>query len=226
MIDGLIDQLKDRTLSIDDRYGAILALYRIFGYQSFDVLKSVLDDSNESPEIRSAVALVLGKLGAESLSELKKHLNDKNPIIRNYVVQAIGMIGEVGIPVLFKALKDEDNDVFYSAADAIGSIGNPAVPYLTELLDNGKEDAKCVAAWKLGEIKDLRAVSALISAIRCQDNNDDIKSLSVWALGEISRKSKNNKSIISALYRASRSKNPEVKHRAYIALRKARDYVN
>ena len=87
-------------------------------------------------------------------------------------------------------------------------------------------DAKCVAAWKLGEIKDNSSIPALIKAVKDENNNKDILALSIWALGEVSRKNTNNKSIISALYRASRSKNPEIKRHAYIALRKARDYVN
>lgn len=226
MIEGLVNQLKNKDLSLEDRYSAVLALVKLFGHDSFNVLKETLDDVNEPEELRSAVALALGKLGQQSLDELKKHLKDDSPIVRNYVVQAIGMVGEQALPLLLKALKDKDNEVFYTAADAIGAIGHPAVPHLTELLKSGKEDAKCVAAWKLGEIKDTRAVPALIEAVRNQENNSDILSLSVWALGEVSRKEKNNKSIISALYRASRTSNPEIKRHAYIALRKARDYLN
>lgn len=227
MLESFIDQLKNKNLALEDRYSAILALIKFYDDYSFHILKEILEDSNEPPELRSAVALGLGKLGEKSLAELKKYLADENPVIRYYVVQAVGMIGEKAIPLLLNALKDSDNEVFYSAADALGAIGDPAVPYLTKLLEEAKEeDVKCVAAWKLGEIKDTRAIPALINAVRNANNNDDILALSIWALGEVARKNQNNKSIISTLYRASRCKKPEVKRLAFIALRKARDYIN
>lgn len=226
MIDSFIDQLNNKDLSLEDRSSAILSLVKFYDDQCFDYVSTILNDLEESLELRSAAALGLAKLGKKALPELKKFINDKNTSFRNYVVQAIGMIGEEAIPVLVKALKDQSNEVFYTAADAIGAIGDPAVPHLTDLLENGKEDVKCVAAWKLGEIKDTRAVPVLINAIKDNENNEDILSLSVWALGEVSRKKKNDKSILSALYRASRTDKPEVKRHAYIALRKARDYTN
>ena len=226
MKESLINQLKNTDLALEDRYSAVLGLVKFYGDECFEILAEIISDYEQPPELRSAVALAMGKLGEQSLEVLRKYLKDNNPIVRNYVVQAIGMIGEQAIPALFKALKDKDNEVFYSAADAIGSIGNPAVPHLTRLLAEGKADERCVAAWKLGEIKDIRAIQPLIDAIKNENNNEDILSLSIWALGEISRKQKNDKSIISTLYRASRTDNYEVKRHAYIALRKARDYVN
>lgn len=226
MFEELIKLSKNKDLTTDQRYKAILALVQLYKENCFDVLTEILQDSDENPEIRSAVALGLGKLGEESLIELKKHMQDESPIVRNYVVQAIGMIGEKALPHLFKALKDNNNDVFYSAADAIGSLGTAAVPHLTQLLESGADDAKCVAAWKLGEIKDTRSIPALIKAVKNEDNNNDILALSTWALGEVSRQSTNNKSVLSALYRASRNTDPEVKRHAFIALRKAREYLN
>lgn len=226
MIDSFIDQLNNKDLSLDDRCSAILSLVKFYDDQCFDPLTAVLNNIEELTELRSAAALGLAKLGRKSLPELKKYIKDQNTSFRNYVVQAIGMIGEEALPVLVKALKDQNNEVFYTAADAIAAIGDPAVPHLTNLLENGKEDAKCVAAWKLGELKDTRAVPALINAIKDNENNEDILSLCIWALGEVSRKKKNDKSILSALYRASRTDKPELKRHAYIALRKARDYVN
>lgn len=225
-MDKITSIIKDKSLTTEERYNAMLALYQFGGQNTFDVLKSILDDMEESVEIRSAAALALGKLGASSLEALKSHTKSENDTLRNYVVQAIGMIGEQGLPALVKALKDQNNEIFYNAADAIGAIGNPAVPYLTELLESGKDDQKCVAAWKLGEIQDTEAIPALIKAVKNKEHNQDIHRLSVWALGEVSRKKKNNKSIISTLYRASRTKNPEVKRLAYIALTKARDHIN
>lgn len=227
MYESLVDQLKNKELTLEDRYSAILALIKFYNDYCFNILKEVLDDPEEPAELRSATALALGKLGEQSLIELKKYLAHEDPVFRNYVIQAMGMIGEKALPLLINALKDNNNEVFYSAADAIGSIGSPAVPYLTKILETCEApDAKCVAAWKLGEIKDTSSIPALINAVKDENNNKDILALSIWALGEVSRKNRNNKSIISTLYRASRSKNPEIKRHAYIALRKARDYVN
>jgi HEAT repeat protein len=226
MIDGLVDQLKNRDLSLEDRFSAIFALIKFYDERSIPVLGEVLQDQSDSEAVRSAAALGMGKIGEKSLDNLKDFLKDENPIIRNYVVQAIGMIGEKALPYLIHALTDSNNEVFYAAADAIGSIGSPAIPYLTNLLECGKEDARCVAAWKLGEIKNPKAIPALVKAVRNTDNNDDILALSTWALGELSRKDKNNKSAVAALYRASRHQNLEIKRHAIIALAKARDCMN
>jgi HEAT repeat protein len=226
MINGLIDQLKNRELLPEDRYSAILALIKFYNKKSLPVLTEVLQDQKELPEVRSAVALGMAKLGDVSIDKLQYCLDDESPIVRNYVVQAFGMVGEKAIPFLINALSDVNNEVFYAAADALGMIGNPAVPYLTDLLERGEEDAKCVAAWKLGEIKNPEAIPALVKAVKDVNNNDDILALSTWALGELSRKDKNNKSVISALYRASRHHNPEIKKHAIKAMTKARDFIN
>lgn len=226
MFESLIEQLKNKALSLDDRLGAILGLIKFYDDLCYQYLEPIIDDNSENSELRSAAALGLGKLGDVSLDLLNKHIKDDDPIVRNYVVQALGMLGEKAIPSIITALEDKENDVFYSAADTIGSLGSVAVPYLIELLESGKDDIKCIAAWKLGEIQDARAIPALSKTIRNENNNKDILALTTWALGEIARKTRNNKSIIAALYIATRYKNPEIKRLAYIALRKARDYIN
>ena len=226
MIEGLLDQLKNKKLTLEDRYSAIIALIRFYSNISYNCFKEILEDDNEPIEIRSAAALALGKLGEKSIDELKKQINNENPIIRNYVVQALGMIGEKAIPGLLSALKDNNNEVFYSAADAIGAMGVSAVPYLKLILAEGEQEVKCVAAWKLGVIKDISAIPDLINTLKDNNNNDDVMALSTWALGEISLKNKNNKSIISALFKASKRGNPKIKQRAIVALSKAREYLN
>lgn len=226
MLEILINSTKDRSLPTDTRHQAMAVLVKLFKEESFSLFTSLLNNENEPMEIRAAAALALGKYGERSLDILHGHFNSDNPALRNYVVQAIGMTGESGTSLLIKALSDSDNEVFYSAANAIGNIGKDAVPYLTALLDSGEPDAKCIAAWKLGEIQDVSAASSLIQVLRNNKDNEDVIALATWALGEVSRKNKNNKSIISALYKTSRTKNHTIKQHAFVALRKARDYLN
>lgn len=226
MIDGLIDQLKNKDLPLEDRFSAIQALLKFYDRRCLDHLKEILDDKKDYPEIRSAVALGLAKLGENSLLALKTYMEDENPVVRNYVIVAFGMIGKKALPYLVKALSDKDNEVFYNAADAIAAQGDDAVPYLTDLLENGKDDAKCVAAWKLGEMQATGCVPHLVKALRDDNNHRDVLALSTWALGEIARKQKNNKAIVAALYNATKSEDLEVKRLAKIALTKARDFIN
>ena len=197
----------------------------------FAVFQGLFEDDAEHPDVRSALALTFGKLGSfvrkendnPFLSLLMAYSNDPDVTVRNYIVQALGMIGrEEAIPVLIDALEDDNNFVFHSAADSLGKIGEPAVPHLMELIDSGADDARCIAAWKLGELQYEGAIPKLISVIEA-DENPELLALCVWALGEIGYYSDNVMDVLNA---AKIHEHPDVNQRAQLAIKKIARHCN
>lgn len=194
MTDDLVQILKEKSHPPKIRFDAILAVVEACEPAILPVFEEILNDPTEHPDVRSAVALALGKIGAktefsthgiEILQILQRHAHDMDSTVRNYVIQALGSLGrEEVIPVLIEALKDKNNTVFASAAQALGGVGQRAIPYLIRLLSEGADDARCVAAWQLGELCGLAAVPSLLKIVQ-GDPNPEVVALSIWALGEI-----------------------------------------
>ena len=211
--------LKEKTVASQTRLDALFLLVQDFQDAYYEILKGILEDTDDNAQVRSAVALTLGKVsGRIALEILTPHTKTENPIVRSYVLQALGMTGsEEAMPYLIAALKDEDNTVFGSASEAISTIGSPALPYLTELLKTGAHDAKCIAAWNLGEIGEATSLPSLLETIRKQDESIEVIALSIWALGQIGEYTNE---VIETLSVATTHPEPEVRLRADVALKK------
>ena len=67
---------------------------------------------------------------------------------------------------LIKALSDPDTMTVKLAAKALVSIGFEATPQLVDVLKTGETSAKLEAAHALAEIKDPRAIPALMNALQ------------------------------------------------------------
>lgn len=225
--DRALHILQERSQPTTTRLDAIHFIIDQFESKFFPVLESLLNDENEDPDVRSAAALALGKIGGDmALKLLMAHVNSTDITVKNYTVQALGLLGrEEGIPVLIESLGDTNNRIFASAAEALGEIGKPAVPHLMQLLPLNsavRDDARCVAAWQLGQLKYTEAVPALISTIR-ENQNPEVVALCIWALGEIGHFSTE---VTDVLNWASTQENPALHERAKMARHKITRYLN
>lgn len=223
-IDEVVAVIEDKSNPPKKRLDAILFLIDMFQGEYFDLLTKIIEDDDEHPDVRSAAALSMGKIGGDrALKVVLKHTQSKDLTLKNYSLQALGMLKrEEGIEPLIEALKDEDNIVFASAAEALGKIGKPVVPHLMELLESGAEDARCVAAWQLGELRYVEAIPALIKIIP-NDDNTDLVALCIWALGEIGY---GTPEVIDVLEWGKKHESPDVHERARSAALKIARHVN
>jgi len=206
--------------------------FLVQGYQPeyFKPLLSLLNDTEEDADLRSAIAITFGTLGRYHSGEqnpfllaLLQSVKDSNSRVKNYATQGLGLIGrEEAIPVLVELLHDKDNTVFSSAAESLGRMGESAVPYLVNVLKEGADDAQCVAAWKLGELRFEGAIPALIEQINITKNLE-VMALSVWALGEIGH---HTPAVMTVLQTAKAHQDPDVSIRAKAALKKVIGQVN
>jgi hypothetical protein len=218
--------VRQKEYPLSSRLNAILYMVEKYKTECLPVLEEVLNDSSEDPDLRSAAALALGKLGGDRALELLKRMatQAENGTLKNYSVQALGLLGrEESVPVLLDALKDQDNTIFYSAAEALGRIGKPVVPHLIQLLSSGPaEDARCIAAWQLGTLQYSEAIPTLVEVIR-NDKNPELIALSIWALGEIGL---GPPEVMETLNWARTQPDPAISKRAGMALKKIARHVN
>ncbi|MBX2859597.1 MAG: HEAT repeat domain-containing protein [Vampirovibrio sp.] len=241
---SIIDILKEKQQPLDQRFNALLIIANRFDISYLPVMEAILVDESEHPDIRSAVALTLGKVAEqempilvfqesaepeeESLRDiifnlLSGYTDTEDVTLKNYVIQALGMMGSERVaPYLIDALKDENNVVFASAAESLGFIGRPVVPYLIEVLDEGADDARCVAAWQLGKLGYTDAIEPLLRTIR-QVDNPEVVALSVWALGEIGY---DGAEVLETLKWAKAHQEEDVSTRADRAIKKIARHIN
>lgn len=223
-IEEALEILKEKTQASNTRLEALLLIVEQFDPKYFPLFEEILKDPDEDPDVRSSIALALGKLSGDHPFEiLKSYTQDADKMVRNYVVQALGMTHlEAALPLVLEALKDKDNTVFASASEAIAQFGDMATPYLIELLSSGGEDARCVAAWQLGELKASEAVHPLVETIR-SDKSVSVLALCIWALGEIGFGSDE---VFEILSEAKKEPEPDVRLRAEIAMKKIARHRN
>jgi HEAT repeat protein len=217
-IDVAINILKEKSQASSARLDALLVIVDKFESDFFPLFEDILQDPDENSDVRSAVALALGKISGERpFNILKSHCRDTDTIVRNYVIQALGMTHkEEAAPLLINALQDQSNTVFASASHALGELGYKAEPYLIDLLSSGADDARCVAAWQLGELQSEDSVHALVETIR-REKNVSVIALCIWALGEIGLRSDE---VLEILGEARKKPEPDVRLRAETAMKK------
>jgi HEAT repeat protein len=108
-----------------------------------------------------------GYEGSEALIEA---LKDEDSYVRASVARALGEIGDSrAVDALIEALKDEDSDVRENSIDALVKIAKKdlgVVDKLIKALRDEDSDVRASVAWALGEIRDARAVEALIEALK------------------------------------------------------------
>ncbi|MEB3287957.1 MAG: HEAT repeat domain-containing protein [Vampirovibrionales bacterium] len=228
VLEQALSVVQEKTQPPGNRLDAIRFIIDQFESKFFPILEGILNDETEHPDVRSAAALALGKVGGDgALNALMAHVDSHDVTVKNYSLQALGILGrEEGIPPLLEALEDGNNTIFASAAQALGEIGKPAVPHLIHLLDpkeaDVRDDARCVAAWQLGKMKYAEAIPALLKSIATLENIE-VKALSIWALGEIGVATAE---VLETLKRAKVDPDNAISERATMAMHKITRYLN
>jgi len=144
-----------------------------------DQLNKALKHRNNELRLGSTVALGAIK-DPRSLTPLADALKDGDISIRREAAIAIGGIGDArGISPLLEALKDKDGAVRREAAWGLVRIGDKAIDPLLNALQSSP-DHRWELVWALGEIRDEKAVPALIEALR--DRDQDVRREAAWAL--------------------------------------------
>lgn len=226
--------LKEKSATPQARLDALWHLLETAGppadRAAMTAMAAILQDTDDHVDVRSAVALSLGKLGhqpqqaAACLAGLVQALSDAHPTVRHYAARALGMLGRAeAVSALIAALGDADHLVFHTAAESLGRLGEAAHRALLALLQSeAADDARCVAAWKLGEGRCVQAIPVLAQAVR-QEPNPELVALCAWALGEIGL---DDEAALSALRWAQQCPEPAVCERARRALRKIARHYN
>ena len=191
--------------------------------KTVDTLITVLKDGDDSS--RYSAAESLGKIGgSKAVDALITAFNDERNYfdIRYKAVEALIKIGDPkAVGALITALKDDDPYVQGLAAAALGVIGDPkAVGALTLKDDDPVSSLKAVAgnndAQTLGMIEDLKAVDALITALK--DENPYVRKQAAQALGKIG-----DSNAVDALITALKDNEKNVRMAAATALGDIRD---
>ncbi len=223
-LDDAIDIVKKKDQALALRMDAVLTIVNKFETEYFPLFEEILKDQDESEDIRSCVALALGKISGEiPFQILKSCAKDSNTTVRNYVIQALGMTyQEAAAPLLIQALEDSSNTVFASATEALNMLGSKATPYLIELLSTGADDARCIAAWQLGEMQEQDSIPALLENIK-RGSSVSVIALCIWALGEIGL---GTDEVLQILSEARKEPEPDVRLRAETAIKKIASHQN
>lgn len=115
---------------------------------------------NDSDEIKSQAAFVLGNMGktaASAVSDLMRVFREPNGIVRKSAADALVGIGSDSLPYLLGALSDEDPQVRKSAVYALGNMGataQSALDKLNLLLEDDSTMVKDMASRAIRKIKE------------------------------------------------------------------------
>lgn len=110
-------------------------------------------------------------------SDLIPFLEDSAPEVRAAAALALcSHPHESAIPALINSLADEDSLTAGLAGNALVAIGSPTVPRLLQVMDEAPVGIRIIALRALGEIRDQRAIPAMMKAMQ-----DDSAVLQYWA---------------------------------------------
>jgi HEAT repeat protein len=210
---GAVDQLINALMN-DKKIQTIAAkaLVRI-GKKSIEPLIQALKIADNKTQMLIAESLV--EIGEYAVEPLIHALADQDCGIRAIVYTALGKIKDIrAVEPLIIALRD-DHDIRAIAAKALGNIGyDSAVEPLIAALRYEDSNVKINAAEALGIIGNPEATEPLIQVLQGEDNND-VRATAAEALGNI-----RVKEALYPLWQALRDNDPEVRNKAWDALRK------
>ena len=171
------------------RLKAINAISLLRDRDSVPVLLHLLQAKEVTIQAASAIALAqIGDRSAvPSLMRLAQTPQQNASFsIRFYAAYALGALGDSrAVPLLIQGLGDHNPYVRVSAAGALGQMHvRAAVPPLIHTLQQDKRVlVRWTAAQALGNLRDGRALPALIKALK--DKDEDVREQSAKALGKI-----------------------------------------
>jgi HEAT repeat protein len=138
---------------------------------NIDLLGRKLQSSDA--EERREAAIDLGRAGADAVPLLFRALRDVDWRVRKTAVEALVAIGGASvIEGLVQQLSSHDNaGARNSSIEALIHIGAEAVDALLAVLDTPDADVRKFIVDTLGDIRDPRAVPALINRLEDHDEN-------------------------------------------------------
>jgi HEAT repeat protein len=195
-LDALKQAVEDQSEPV--QLSAIGALTRIGGVEAAACLrsaaggprKSVCDAADKALKSlkfapgnaveRAEIAVIMkdfdaaAREGAAAVPALIKSLQFRDPQMRIKAADVLGLLKSTeAVNPLLQALKDHDPAVQQAAMQALTAVGSPAVEGLQASLGHYDASVVRLASAALGEIGDVRSVSALVEAI---DTNRNISS--------------------------------------------------
>lgn len=175
---GLIKQgessLKALKITLNDPAGWVRrsALETITAIKVPDdkMLMKIVDD--ESPKIRSAATLALGReYSPKAEAKLIGLLNDSDKQVRLAAINSLGRIkSKKAVPALIKLLKSEDRNIRIEAVAALSMSGDKSViPALAEIAEKDHWEIRKKAISGLGGFSTPEATKALVDALDDED---------------------------------------------------------
>ena len=163
-ISALNGLLADLTSGDEARAEAAVPEIVALGEEAFPSLHTLME-SNDS-DIRWWAVRTLSQNLNPPTAWLLQALQDPAPEVRQCA--ALGLCShpsDESIPSLIVALADADTMVSNLATNALVAIGAEAVPFLLESLKTSPQAARINAMRALADIRDYRAVQAMMSAL-------------------------------------------------------------
>jgi len=169
------------------RLAAVRALERLRNPATRGALRGVLQQPEETPAVRLAATMALGKMGDEAaLQELVENLASTEGAVRAAAARALREAGLVALPALQTALRSDQAAVRAAAARALGSLGHlqvqpgeaeylaaridaVVVPALIQALRDPAAYVRAAAALSLGEIRSRKALEPLLEKVKEPD---------------------------------------------------------
>ena len=161
MLNSLIVEL---TSGDEARAEVVVPALIIFGA---DAMPALLDLTRSTdPDHRWWAIRVLAQSPLVRTEDLIPLLSDSATEVRAATALALhSHPDEAAIPALIKLLSDEDSITAQLAGNALVAIGSSSVPNLLEVLKEAKQSARIQAMRALAEIRDHRAIPAMMQAM-------------------------------------------------------------
>lgn len=169
--------LADLTSGDDERAEKAIAPLIAFGRTAVDSLLELTRSQNE--ETRWWAIRALAASPHVQTLDLTPLLTDSSSSIRAAAALAImNHPSEEAIPALIKALYDEDSLTASLASNALVKVGAPAVPSLLKVMEEANTNVRIFAIRALAEIKDHRAIPAMM---KCLNDENESAVIQYWA---------------------------------------------
>ena len=151
--------------------------------QTVDDLVEALEDVDDTTREEAAKALA-DLADPTTLDALQQACTDDYWSVRSYAASGVAKIGGArALDCLVDLFNDPIMEVRNAVVGAVAGVGNSALERLLKCLKDERWRLREHAAKACGEIRDARAVDALV--IVCRDRDGAVKSAAAEALGKI-----------------------------------------
>ncbi len=154
--------------------------------QVVNALRDVIEDDDETIEVRRRAVEAIGYSGAEGVPDLiQAAYDDDDDRMRSSAVFAMGRSADPRwAEVALRETDSPEPQMRYEAARACGELQNQdALPALSRLLDDPDDQVREAAVWALGQIggnESRRLLSAIL-----EDEDSDLREAAEAALEEL-----------------------------------------